>query len=164
MPSARVLGAFRDPARAAAAARELRRSGLEVRVAMAAPFAEVLQAVGRPPSSLGRVAFPAGLLGLAGGALLAAGSALAWPMVTGGKPIVSLPPLVIVAFELAILGASLGTFGALVAGVWRGRDAGAFPEAGGEGGDRIDVLAAGDAAVAEAVLRAAGAEEVRRVP
>jgi hypothetical protein len=32
-----------------------------------------------------------------------------WPLITGGKPIVSLPPFVIIAFELTILFGALST-------------------------------------------------------
>jgi hypothetical protein len=164
MRSPGVLGAFHDPGRAAAAARALRRGGFEVRAAMPAPFADVLEAIGRPPGAIDLAALTGALAGIAGGALLTAATSLAWPMVTGGKPIVSVPPFAIVAFELGILAAALAAIAALAAGAWRGRAAGSFPDRALDP-DRIDLLATGaDVAGAERILRAGGAVEVRRVP
>jgi len=37
-------------------------------------------------------------------------TALSWPLVIGGKPIVSLPPFIIIAFALTILFGALSTF------------------------------------------------------
>jgi hypothetical protein len=35
---------------------------------------------------------------------------LSWPLIVGGKPIVSIPPFIIIAFALTILFGSLSTF------------------------------------------------------
>ncbi len=37
-------------------------------------------------------------------------TSLSWPLIVGGKPIVSLPPFIIIAFALTILFGSLSTF------------------------------------------------------
>src|SRR6266568_1176922 len=47
------------------------------------------------------------LVGFAGGLILTIGTALAWPLITGGKAIVSIPPFLVIVFELTILCASL---------------------------------------------------------
>ena len=64
------------------------------------------------------------LWGLAGaacgimlGLLVAVGSQLAYPLVTGGKPILSVPPMVIIMYEGTILGAMLGAIIFPVVGV-----------------------------------------------
>jgi len=50
-----------------------------------------------------------GLTGTASGFALATWTSLDWPLVTGGKPIISIPAWVIIAFELTILFGALST-------------------------------------------------------
>jgi len=50
-----------------------------------------------------------GLTGAATGFAFTTWTSLDWPLVTGGKPIVSIPAYVIIAFELAILFGALAT-------------------------------------------------------
>jgi hypothetical protein len=158
-----VLGAFSDPTSAAAAVRSLRAEGFQVRVAMPAPFPEVVAAVGKPRSAIDFITLPGAVLGLCLGVLLTVGTSLAWPLVTGGKPIVSIPPFVIVIFEVTVLIGSLTNLAAVSVGGWLGGRAAAFPPAANFSGDRIGVHAGGgDAAAAERILRSAGAEEVTR--
>jgi hypothetical protein len=54
-----------------------------------------------------------GLTGAATGFALATWMSLDWPLVTGGKPIISLPAFVIIAFELTILFGALATVAGL---------------------------------------------------
>ena len=49
-----------------------------------------------------------GLLGCATGFIFPIYTVLDWPLITGGKPFISIPPFVVIAFELTILFASLG--------------------------------------------------------
>ncbi len=162
MPADRgVLGTFGAAPEAARAIRALREAGVaDVRAAMPAPFPEVVEALGRPRSRLGLATFPGAIAGLLAGIGLTVGTSVAWPLVTGGKPIVSIPPFVIVIFEVTVLVGSLTNLAAVVAGAWRGRR---FPPAPGATGDRIGVFAAGEGDRAERILRDGGAEEVRRV-
>ena len=53
--------------------------------------------------------FVGALLGLTSGILLTSMPQVAYPMVTGGKPILSLPPMAIVSYEGTMLGAILFT-------------------------------------------------------
>src|SRR6266568_645792 len=163
MPAS-VLGAFTDPAAAAGAIRALRAAGCGVRAAMPAPFPEVVEALGLRRSGLGLFTWPGALVGLCCGVALPVLTSLAWPLVVGGKPIVALPAFVVIIFELTVLIGSLTNLGASVGLGWsRG---GLEPIPGGRvfHGDRIGVFVDGDdPAKAEAVLRQAGAEEVRRV-
>jgi len=53
--------------------------------------------------------FIGALLGLTSGMILTSMTQVAYPMVTGGKPILSLPPMAIVSYEGMMLGAILFT-------------------------------------------------------
>lgn len=165
MPGERgVLGRFAEPGDAARAVRALRSAGLRVDAAMPAPFPEVVDALGRRQSGLGLFTFAGAIAGLAFGIALTVLTSLAWPLVTGGKPIVSVPPYVIVVFELTVLVGSLTNLVAVAVGSLRGARAQAVVAAAGAVGDHIAVFAAGDPATAARLLRESGAEEVRDVP
>src|SRR5512138_1297328 len=127
MPERGVLGTFEDPAAAAAAIRALRGQGLRVAAAMPAPFPEVVAALGRPVSPVGYATLPGAVVGIALGVALTVGTSLAWPLVTGGKPIVSIPPFVIVIFEVAVLVGSLVNLVAVAVGTRLGGRPAAFP-------------------------------------
>lgn len=159
----RVVGAFDEPAAAALAIEALRGAGFRVTAAMPAAFPAVSAALGKPRSGIDAVTLPGALAGLLGGALLTVGGALAWPIVTGGKPIVSLPPFVVVIFEVTVLVGSLTNLVAMSVGSRRGGREGAFPRGVRLASGRVGVCAAGgDPAVAERILRERGGEEVGR--
>lgn len=90
---------------------------------------------------------------------------LVYPLITAGKPITTVPPTIIVTYEMAMLGALLGTlvFGFLSIGLGRFRVRKVFDPRIHEG--KIAVCAAveadGEAARAAAALSAAGGTEVR---
>ncbi len=111
-----VRATFVAPGAAAAAIRALRAAGLDVRVAMPAPFPEVVAAIGRPRSAIDFITLPGALVGLLCGIALTVLTSLAWPLVTGGKPIVSIPPFVIVIFEVTVLVGSLTNLAAVAVG------------------------------------------------
>jgi len=104
-----------------------------------------------------------GLLGCVAGFALPIYTVLDWPLITGGKALISIPAFVVIAFELTIL---LGAIGGLVAFLALAR----LPSLGRSPvndprftNDRYGVLVACDRDRADAVrerLRAAGAEEV----
>ena len=164
MPERGVLATFAEPARAARAVRRLRERGFVVRTAMPAPFPEVVAALGRPRSPIQYITFPGALLGLLLGIALTVGTSLAWPLVTGGKPIVSVPPFVIVIFELTVLVGSLTNLVAVAVGTRMGARPQAFPTGVPFDAQLIALFASGgDPEGAERALREAGAGEVRRV-
>jgi Protein of unknown function (DUF3341) len=157
-----VLAMFAEPARAAACVRELKKRGVtDVRVSMPAAFPEILEAQGRPRSPLGRVTLSAAALGTLGGFALCIGTSLAWPLVTGGKPIVSMPPYVIVGFELSVLVGAVINLAALTVLAHYGRKRRRIPVDLPFSVDRIGIFVTDPAL--EPVLREAGAVEVRRV-
>ena len=49
-----------------------------------------------------------GVLGCATGFIFPIYTVSEWPLITGGKPLISIPPFVVIAFELTILFAALG--------------------------------------------------------
>jgi ActD protein len=164
MAESGVLGTFEDPPAAAAAIRALRDQGLRVTASMPAPFPEVVAALGRRVSPVGYATLPGAAVGIAVGAALTVGTSLAWPLVTGGKPIVSMPPFVIVIFEVAVLVGSLVNLVAVAVGTRLGGRAEAFPRGLALDTNLVAVFVEGGApAGVEAALRAAGALEVRRV-
>ena len=105
-----VLGIFRDRETAARAASDLRRAGdARVELRSPAPSHDFLEGI-EPRTSPVRVwTLLGGIAGCASGLALTIGTALDRPMRTGGKPIVSIPPFLVIAFELTILFGALAT-------------------------------------------------------
>jgi hypothetical protein len=157
-----VLGTFSKPRGAARAIRALKAAGYpDVRTATPAPYADVIAAVGKPRSPVAFVALPGAVVGIGSGLALTVVTSLSLHLVTGGKPIVSLPPFAIIAFELAVLVGSLANLGAVALGAWLGGKPRVFPECGSFTGDRIGVFARGlNMAAAARILRESGADEV----
>jgi hypothetical protein len=67
------------------------------------PAPELERAMGIETSPVRRWALLGGITGCVVGLLLTTGTSLAYPMVTQGKPIVSMPPFIVIMFELTIL-------------------------------------------------------------
>jgi hypothetical protein len=108
-----------------------------------------------------------GIAGCLSGFWLTIGLSLAYPHRTGGMPIVSIPPFVIIAFELTILfGALSGLVGFLVhTGFPRLEPLPGYDPQFSD--DRFGVMVecgGADASRIETALRQAGAMEVRREP
>jgi len=115
MPS--VVGVFAHVDTTVSAIRELRAQGFhDFTVYSPVPVEEVQDEVERPkPLSRVRLfTLIGGLTGTSSGFALTIWSALQWNLVTGGKPIVSIPPFIIIAFELTILLGGLATLVALL--------------------------------------------------
>jgi molybdopterin-containing oxidoreductase family membrane subunit len=105
-----------------------------------------------------------GLAGTASGFALTIWTALKWNLITGGKPVVSIPPFVVIAFELTILLGGLCTvLGLLITA--RLPRVGVSPRYDPRfSADRFGVevtCEASERAAIEEVLHGAGAEEVR---
>jgi len=159
-----VTASFDEPAAAARAIRAAREAGFSCRAWMPAPFPDVIEALGRPASKLGWATFLGASLGVSGGFALATFTSLAWPLVTGGKPILSWPPFVIVSFESSVLLAAAGTVLGLIGLIRRGKRTDPGEADPRFTADRIGVrvLDPSDPMKAEQILREAGALEVRR--
>jgi len=104
---------FEDREQFLEALRRLVREGVPAeRIRVITPFGvpEVEEIL---PGKRSKVRFFA-LVGAAGGTVTGLAftilTSLSWPLVIGGKPIVSLPPFIIIAFALTILFGALSTF------------------------------------------------------
>jgi hypothetical protein len=85
-----------------------------------------------------------------------------WPIVVGGKPIGSVIPYVVIAFELTILLGAGATILGLLYHSWRTRQRGAYD--GSCTDDRIGIFVSCPVerrSTVEDLLNASGAEEVR---
>ena len=168
MAGVTVVGIFAHVDSAVQAIRDLRAQGFrDFTVYSPLPVEEIEEEVERPrPLSRVRLfTLIGGLTGTASGFALTIWSALKWNLVTGGKPIVSIPPFIVIAFELTIL---LGGLATLLALLVLGRIPRYRPSPGYDPRftvDRFGIAVASPPDRAEAVgqlLRAAGAEEIRR--
>jgi len=160
-----VVASFDAPETAARAVRALNDAGYEVHAAMPAPFPEMVAALGRPRSPIDFITLPGALVGVVCGILLTTLTSLSWKLVTGGKPILSWPPFIIIIFELTVLIGSLTNLMAVAVGSKVGGSPRIFPPQTRFNGDRIGVFAVGgDLALAERILRDCGGTEVSHAP
>jgi molybdopterin-containing oxidoreductase family membrane subunit len=160
-----VLGIFPHPAACAQAIQHLRRQGFRDLIAYSpVPDHEIEAALERPMSPVWVFTLTGAIIGCVAGFTLTIGTSIAWPLITSGKPIVSLPTFVVIAFETTIL---FGALGNLLGFLLRAR----LPSRGAErqydprfSEDRFGLLIRCDARQAQTatdILRSAGAEEVR---
>ncbi len=74
-----------------------------------APDHEIEHAMHEPKSPVRLFTLVGGLTGTATGFALPTWTSLDWPLMTGGKPMISLPAWVIIGFELTVLFGALST-------------------------------------------------------
>ena len=107
-----ILGLFDDANAAADAGDGLRRAGIpetDVDFLTDTPYPEGAFGEREEPHRLYIFPFIGALLGLTSGILLTSMTQVAYPLVTGGKPILSIPPMAVVCYEGTMLGAILFT-------------------------------------------------------
>ncbi|MCS6805042.1 MAG: DUF3341 domain-containing protein [Acidobacteriota bacterium] len=105
-----ALGIFSHLDTAVRAVQQLRRQGFHHLVVHApVPRHELLEALEHTSSSVGIWTLCGSVIGFVGGFAVAVWTSLDWPMMTGGKPIISVPAFIVIAFELAILFGGLAT-------------------------------------------------------
>lgn len=107
-----ILGLFDNANAAADAGDALKQAGIaetEVDFLTDAPYPEGAFGEREEKHRLYIFPFIGGLLGLTSGILLTSMTQVAYPLVTGGKPILSLPPMAVVTYEGTMLGAILFT-------------------------------------------------------
>lgn len=162
-----VVGVFGDLDSIVLALRELKSKGYDgITVYSPVPRHEIEDVLDQPVSPVRLFTLIGGLTGCALGFAYAISTSLDWELITGGKPIVSLPPFVIIGFECTILIGALST----VAGMFLNARLPKLRKAAGYdprfSNDKFGVLVMGGPSQlggAEGILRAAGAEEVRNV-
>ena len=162
-----VLGVFAHVDTTVRALEELRAKGYhDLTVYTPVPVHEIEDVLerDRPVSRVRLFTLIGGLTGMVSGFLLTIWSALVWGLTTGGKPVVSIPPFVVIAFELTILFGGLAT---LIGMVVLGRLPRLTPSPTFDPrftNDRFGVAvhcATGRGGSVREILRGAGAEEVR---
>jgi hypothetical protein len=159
-----ALGVFQYLDDALTAARQLKGAGYTVHAMTPTLYPEMQATVDPGPSAVRWVTLTGALLGVAGGATLCIWTSLDWPLITGGKEIVSLAPYLVITFESMVL---IGSLFNLVAMLTLGGLPGWMKAEGYDrrfSEDRIGLWVPADAATAEkaaAVMQAAGAEEAR---
>ena len=105
-----VVGVFEQPDHIATAAKKLRDRGFtDLETYSPAPFPEVDDAVIEHPSRVRWFTLVGGLAGVCTGFAVTLWMANDWQIMLGGKPFSSIPPYVIIAFELTILFGGLMT-------------------------------------------------------
>jgi hypothetical protein len=158
-----VLASFAHVDAAVDAIRALRARGhRKIVVYSAAPNHEIEEALDHSVSPVRLFTLIGGLTGCAAGFGMTIWMSLDWPLIVGGKTIASIPPYVVIAFELTILIGALSTlFGVAVLSLLKAGRKIAFDPRFTD--DRIGVFVAAkpaQAAALERMLREAGAVEV----
>jgi hypothetical protein len=108
-----VLGVFPHLDTATDAIRRLREEGFELTVYSPTPRHEVEEALGTKESPVRIFTLVGAFTGTAAGTALATWASLQWPLIVGGKEIVSLPAFSVIMFELTILIGALSTVAGL---------------------------------------------------
>ena len=163
-----VMGVFAHVDTAVHAIRDLRARGFGA-IATYSPvpledFEEALTGHGLPRSPVRLFTLVGGLTGTASGFALTIWSSLKWGLITGGKPVVSIPPYVIIGFELTILLGGLCTLLGLLVTTRLPRWQGTPHYDPRFTADRFGVevtCPADQVRAVEEALRSAGAEDVR---
>jgi ActD protein len=166
-PTAGVLGVFAFLDATVDAIKKLRAGGVtDFTVYSPIPRHEIEDALGQSVSPVRAFTLIGGIAGCAIGAWLTLWMSYDWPIVVGGKPVGSIPPYVIIMFEMTILFGALSTIlGILFNALFAARRAGTIQYDARFSNDRFGIFVpagADKAAKVEALLRDAGAEEVRR--
>ncbi|HEX9582427.1 MAG TPA: DUF3341 domain-containing protein [Gemmatimonadales bacterium] len=122
-----VLAGFRQVDAAAQAIRSLKEMGYrDFTVYTPVPNHEIADAVGHRVSPVRLWTLVGGLTGCVSGFAMTLWMSYDYPIVVGGKPLGSIPPYVIIAFELTILFGALATLAGLVFHAWRSHRAAAY--------------------------------------
>jgi len=162
-----VIGLFRDENVVADAMDVLKEEGYstkEYEVLTGLPYPEGTFGEAEPVHKLYRWPLIGASCGFIVALMLTAGTQLAYPLVTGGKPILGIPPMAIIMYEGTMLGAILFT---VIGIIFESRlpriFMGAYDTRVTEGYIGITVTTSEDkVSKAEEVLTQAGAEEIKR--
>jgi ActD protein len=160
-----VLAAFVHVDAAADAIRALRAKGhRDLVVYSAAPNHEIEEALQHGVSPVRLFTLMGGLTGCAAGFGMTIWMSYDWPLLVGGKTIASIPPYVVIGFELTILLGALSTVAAVALfSVLFGKRGVAYDPRFSD--DRIGIfvpVGLEQVTPVEQLLKAAGAVEVRR--
>jgi molybdopterin-containing oxidoreductase family membrane subunit len=161
-----VIGAFGDEHECVHAIEQMRAAGIDsIRAFSPVPCEHIVRALGWKKSPVRLAVLCGGIAGVTSGYALAIILSRNWPHIVGGKPVVSIPPFTIIGFELMIL---FGAISSLLSFLFFGR----FPNLDEFAGysqrfssDQFGLVVRctpEDAGRVEGLMRATGAEEVKR--
>jgi len=162
-----IMGTFAFEEDFLAAAKNLQSSGFDnISLLSPLPLEEAQEVLGLDKSPVRHFSLAGAILGAIGGFAMAAGTSLVFILPTGGRAIITLPPFLIITYEMTILFGVLFTLLGFhfVSGLpaWRDR-----PYLSSAGSDKFVVVVEGVAAErvakVDAIIRDAGAEEVQHV-
>ncbi len=108
-----VLGVFAYLDTATHAIERLRGKGFPLTVYSPTPRHEIEEALEAPESAVRIYTITGAFTGTAAGAWLAIWTSLDWPLIVGGKEIVSMPAFVVIMFEVTVLLGALSTVAGL---------------------------------------------------
>ena len=160
-----LIGLFHDPDSALAAAGKLMGAGFDTpEIQSPIPIHGVEEVLGKKKSVIKRFTLIGAITGGLSGFILAAGTAVLFPHPTGGRPLITFPPYLIISYELTILFGILATvLGFLISARLPAiKERLYVPEAAVD--KFVVTVACGNAenaSQAGEILRASGADEVR---
>jgi Protein of unknown function (DUF3341) len=162
-----VLGVFAHLDATLDAIKKLRAAGhADFTVYSPIPRHEIEGALGQPVSPVRMFTLIGGIAGCGIGAWLTLWMSGDWPIVVGGKPVLSIPPYVVIMFEMTILFGALSTIlGILLNAMFAARRLGTIQYDPRFTNDKFGIFvpAGPEKAVSvETLLKGSGAEEVRR--
>ena len=162
-----VIGLFKGVDEAADALDAVRDGGFErdeYEVLTGTPYPEGAFGEEEPHHGLFRYPLIGAACGFIIGLVLTSGTQLAYPLVTGGKPILSVPPMAIIMYEGTMLGAIIFTvIGIIIESRLPRVYMGAYDTRVTEGYIGLTVTTdEGRVGREEEILRDAGAEDIRR--
>ena len=163
---AKLLGLFQEPQQVADAMNELKGNEFapeNLDIYSGSPFPEGAFGEHDPGHRLFMFPLMGAIIGFSLGLLFTAGTQIAYPLITGGKPLLSIPPMTIIMYENTMLGAIIFTvLGVLFESRLPKRSLGLYDERITEGYIGIIVDCPQDkVAQAESLMKSAGAEEVK---
>jgi hypothetical protein len=161
-----VMGIFHYVDDATSAVRALRQVGhKDLSVYSPVPHHDIERALEQGPSLVRWVTFGGAVLGLTGGFALCIYSVISYPLVVGGKELISLPPFVVIGYESMILLGSLANLVGMLALTRLPQVKTKAPYDPRFSEDKIGIWVpcSGEAAErVEKMMRGSGAEEVKR--
>ena len=162
-----ILGTFAYEEDFLAAAKNLTASGFDnISLLSPVPLEEAQEVLGLDKSPVRHFSLAGAIIGAISGFAMAAGTALVFILPTGGRAIITIPPFLIITYEMTILFGVLFTLLGFhfVSGLPAWRDK---PYLSSAGVDKFVVVVEGVAAEqvarADAIIRDAGAEEIKHV-
>ena len=160
-----ILGTFAFEEDFLAAAKNLRSSGFDdISLLSPVPLEEAQEVLGLDKSPVRHYSLAGAIIGALSGFAMAAGTALVFILPTGGRAIITIPPFLIITYEMTILLGVLFTLIGFhfVSGLPAWHDRPYFSSAGI---DKFVVVVEGadgeQAARAETIIRDAGAEDIQ---